>query len=73
MFKRISIGVVLVGAAMLSAGAIAGATTRQLSVSEPMPELTVQDVKGTNSAIRRRERPYCWPFCLRVKNHPYRP
>jgi tetratricopeptide (TPR) repeat protein len=46
MFKRISIGAVLIGAALLYAGSIAGATTRQLSVSESMPEFTVQDVKG---------------------------
>jgi tetratricopeptide (TPR) repeat protein len=46
MFKRISFGAALIGAAVLYAGSIAGATTRQLGVSEPMPEFTVQDVNG---------------------------
>src|SRR5512133_2580324 len=46
MFKRISIGVALIGAVVLYTGSMAGATTRQLSVSEPMPEFTARDVQG---------------------------
>jgi tetratricopeptide (TPR) repeat protein len=46
MFKRFSIGATLIGAVIVFAGFIAGATTRQLSESEPMPDFTVQDVKG---------------------------
>ena len=55
------------------AGSIAEATTRQLSVSERMPEFIVQDVKGHELSKPKEGTVVLLAFLSLEKSHPSRP